>query len=310
MSAATTATTGATPPEISPVGGHRMAPGTAAVLGLLLVLGAGASVLRLAPSTGGPSPADVDLAVPAWGPSEAEELLLRQVAAARRVAATAPSTSADAVALLESYRAFNQADAAAEGDPRSRALADAHAEYEQWALTFLKLHGPEAYMGLGQRLTDDFVAALQRADEAALVDLGGTFRHHLRSTGLLGPDLRPAGPAAPWVIHTAFVARWAQVVRVNRPTDELLALEERRLLLRWKLAANPRVPPERREALAHELARLGSHYPTDVAIAARHAADGDWSQAARFYARAARAAPDDLRLEANARYAAGRARRR
>ncbi len=295
------------PPEASPVGDHRIPPGTAAVLAILLILGGAASVIRMSAAPKGPTPDDVDLSVPAWAPAEAEQLALEQIATARRGVAPDPKTNGDVGPLIDTYVAFNEADAQAKGDTRSRALADAHAEYEQRALTFLKLHGAAAYMGLGQRIADDFVRAMRDGDMTMMRRLGGTFHDHMRSTGLVRANLQPATPAAPWLVRAAFVSRWAQAVRQSQPSDGLIGQEERLLMLRWKLAANPLVPPDRRLSVARELRRLGSSYPAAVALAARFAQDGDWIQAARYYGHAADDAPGDLTLAANAAYAAAKA---
>ena len=294
-------------PEASPVGDHRIPPGTAAVLAILLIIGATASAMRLTAAPKGPTPDDVDLSVPYWGPSEVEQAALAQVAIARRAAAPDPESNKDVAPLIEAYVTFNQADAQVAGDTRSRALAEAHAAYEQWALTFLRHHGAAAYMGLGQRVADDYVLALKKADTTAMTRMGGTFREHLRSTGLVRPNLQPASPAAPYLVRAAFVSRWAQAVRQSQPSDALVSQEERLLMLRWKLAANPLVSPERRVRVARELERLDPAYPVTTALAARFAQDGDWAQAARYYGHAAADNPGDGRLAATAAFAAAKA---
>jgi hypothetical protein len=63
----------------------------------------------------------------------------------------------------------------------------------------------------------------------------------------------------------------------------------------------------RRAELAAELERLGSDYPVTEARAARAASERHWAEAARLYARAARARPGDARLVANAAFCEARA---
>ena len=64
---------------------------------------------------------------------------------------------------------------------------------------------------------------------------------------------------------------------------------------------------ERREAVGVALKAMGSDYPTDHAIAARAASDGQWDTAARFYRRASELSPNDPSLRANVAFAEVRA---
>ncbi len=162
-------------------------------------------------------------------------------------------------------------------------------------------------MGVGQKAADRFMAALRSGDEAELSRWGGTFVQHLRSTGLIDGKHRPSSADAIHVIRAAYMAMWARAVLTNRPVATLLSHEELLLLDRWKLAANPLVPAERREAIAASLRERDPSFPVTDALAARAAQDGDWSAAARWYQIASDDSPDDLRLRANAAYARAKA---
>ena len=154
------------PEGVAPTGSHRVPPATAAMIALLLLLGLGASTLRIGtPSRAQPS--DVDLSVPDWRLAPDEIVELSRTADARRAAAPDPAAR-EAIALVEAFEAFNTADLTHRGDRRSGALKDAHASYQQWARTALQFLGDEAFMGLGQRMADDFVVALKRGDVEAV----------------------------------------------------------------------------------------------------------------------------------------------
>lgn len=289
-----------------PTGTRGMAPQAAAFTALLLAVTGTAAALRIGARSGEPTPEDVDLTLPEWRASEGERAVLAEVERVRLAAA--PREDDETVRALDrAYAAFDEADRASAGDTRSRTLADAHAEYQQWALTALQTLGADAYMGHGARLAARFVEALRTGDEAAQVRLAGTFADHLRSTGVLRPGkaLDASGEA---LVKAAFLARWAQAVAPQRPTGTLLAAEERVLLLRWKLAANPLVGPERRREVARELEKLGSVYAVHEALGKRAADEGRWDLCARSYEDAARARPEDRRLRANALYCAARGR--
>lgn len=296
-------------------GRRGMPAGTAVVVALFLALGVAAVLLPLlrggaAGESGGyPAglgPEDVDPSVPDWRPDAKERRALEELAEERREAA--PPEDDDAVSgLRETHRRFHRIEHRTKGDTRSRALQEAHAHYEQRALSVLQRRGPEAYMGVGQKLLDRFEEALRGGDRETLHELGGTYTSHLRSTRLVDGELAPR-PGAVWVVRTAFLARWAMLVRRNRPRSALLEPVEQRLLLRWKVAANPLIDAARRRELADSLRELDPSYPVTGALAARAADDGRWTEAARLYRRAAREHPDDARLRANAVWASRKAR--
>ncbi|MGM0576737.1 MAG: hypothetical protein ACQEXJ_13490 [Myxococcota bacterium] len=289
-----------------PTGSRRVSPAAGMILAVLILVGLAASILRIA--GGGPDgePKGVDLAVPDWRPDARERAALEEVFEARREAAPDPSSEV-AESLVGAYEHFNRVDVRVEADPRSRDLADAHADFRQWALSALRYLGDEAYMGLGQTLADDFVRALGRGDVDAMERVGGTFVTHLRAAALIDASRDVRGGAEP-IVPIAFVIRWAQVVRDERPTTTLVTPLERRLLLRWKLAANPLVRHERRLRIAAQLRRVGTEYPVTEALAARAADEGLWGEAASLYREALAEHPGDARLRLHAEYAASRAR--
>jgi hypothetical protein len=286
------------PEGVAPTGSHRVRPATAAMIGILLLLGLATSVLRIAAPTRA-QPSDVDLSVPDWRLAPDEIVALSKLADARRAAA--PSEEAkEAKALLKAFAAFNVADIAHRGDRRSQAIKDAHAQYAQWSRTVVQFLGVEAFMGLGQRLSKDFVAALKRGDVDRVRELSGSYSVSMRTTGLTNDRGRPVSSQAWRIAELGFLTHWGQTILTLRPIEALLAPIERVALLRWKLASNPLLNAERREAVGHALKTLGSDYPTAHAIAARAANDGDWATAARFYRAAIERSPDDPSLRANA----------
>ena len=289
------------PEGAAPTGSHRVPPGTAAMIAVLLILGVGTSALRLlAPTRAQPS--DVDLSVPDWRIAPDEIVALSRIADARRAAAPAADAS-EITSLMTAFEAFNAADLEHRGDRRSRALRDVHASYKQWARTTLQFLGDEAFMGLGQQLADRFVAALKRGDSELVQRLSGSFSVAMRATGLIDDAGRPVSSQAWRIAGIGFLTHWCGAVVDLRPIDALLETAERIALLRWKLAANPLLPPARREAVGAALRQMGSTYPVDQAIAARAASDGDW---ARLYRKAASQHPDDIHLRANAALAEAR----
>ena len=294
------------PQGVAPTGSHQLAPSTAAVIVILLVLGIGVSALRLlAPTRAQPS--DVDLSIPDWHITPDEIVSLSKLADGRRAAAPELS-SAEVAPLLAAFEAFNAADIAHRGDRRSRALKDVHAEYKQWARTALQTLGDEGFMGLGQVLSDQFITSLKRGEGERVRQLSGSFSVAMRATGLINDEGRPVSSQAWRIAAIGFLTHWCGAVMELRPVDELLTPLERTALLRWKLAANPLLAPDRREAVGAALRQMGSDYPVFRAIAARAAADGDWVTAARFYRSAASQHPEDVSLRANAALAEARAR--
>lgn len=292
------------PEGTAPTGSHRIPPATAAMIAILLMLGVGTSVMRIAvPSRAAPS--DVDLSVPDWRLAPDEIVALAKAAAARRAAAP-DADKKEVQALVQAFEAFNAADLLHQGDPRSRALKDAHAEYQQWAKTAYQYLGQSAFMGLGQRLGDEFSAALKRGEDATVRRLSGSFRHTMRATGLIDSAGRPRTSQGWRIAGLGFMTHWCLAVTALGPIDELLTVTERIALLRWKLGQNPLLRPERRIAVGHALRQLGSSYPVAHALGARAAADGDWAAAAQYYQEAAALAPDDVSLRANAALAQAR----
>ncbi|MCB9728171.1 MAG: hypothetical protein H6746_06800 [Deltaproteobacteria bacterium] len=284
-------------PPTGPTGTRAVHPAAALVLALLLLTGAAAATLRFVQGDRRARPADVDLSVPDWRPDAVEQRRLAEVAAARRAAAPALDDP-EVKGLLDAYARFCAVELRTAGDTRSPELADAHADFEQWALTSLRFLGSERYMGLGQVLADRVLAAVQARDRATVEALAGHLVHHLQSTNLVEADLSPR-PGTELVVPAIFMARWAQVVRESRPPDTLLSAEERKILLRWKLAANPLVSAERREEVARALSALDPGFPIMRALAARAADERQWAEAARYYAAALQEAPDDGTLRAN-----------
>ncbi len=288
--------------------GNPLTRPTLAFLVLVTVAALCAIALHLlGPPQGAPAPGEVDLRVPDWRPTPEE---LRAIAKARteRLQHVPPADAPDVVALMRDFEAFNRTERQTRGRPGAK-LAEAHAVYAQRARDMARFQSLERFLGLGQELADRFLAALEAGDTATVERLGGRFLDEGRATGLLGPDGKPAPGAKP-LIAAAFLLRWVSPLAEERPVDALLTLAERRILTRWKLGANPLLPPERREAVAEELRRLQPDYPVTEALAARAADDSDWEAAARLYEQAAREHPDDRRLRANAAFAAERARRR
>jgi hypothetical protein len=185
------------PEGVAPTGSHRVRPATAAMIGILLLLGLATSVLRIAAPTRA-QPSDVDLSD--WRLAPDEIVALSKLADARRAAA--PSEEAkEAKALLKAFAAFNVADIAHRGDRRSQAIKDAHAQYAQWSRTVVQFLGVEAFMGLGQRLSKDFVAALKRGDVDRVRELSGSYSVSMRTTGLTNDRGRPVSSQA-WRIDT------------------------------------------------------------------------------------------------------------
>ena len=281
------------------------APGASAavMIALFLFVGVAALILRLG---GGSvlSASEIDLSHPAWAPTVVEERALDGVNQARLAAD--PADDAQVRELVEAYEAFNQADLRYDSNPRSAALADAKAEYEQRALTAIGFLGNAAYMGLGARIVRDYLAALDRGELQVLERLGGTFLTQARLTGLVSGE-RSLRPGTERVIPAVFMARWAYAVSARVRPDQLLSQEEIHLLLRWKLTANPLVPPARRLQIAEQLQKLDTGFPVHRALAARAADEGDWRTAARLYAAIAEENPEDRSARATAIYAQSRA---
>ena len=285
-----------------------MAPGTGLVLGILLGVAALAVFLRTWAGAAPLGPEDVHITVPDWRATATEQAAFRALSSARH-GALPRDEDANVKGLLAAYDAFNAADVRFGSDPRSRALADAKADYEQWALTALSFLGADAYMGLGDRVAQSYLAALDQGDLEAQERWGGTFVMQARRAGLVdGAGTLTSGAGD--VIRALFLFRWAHAARERRPVDSLLAREELILLLRWKLAANPLARAHRRRKIAEELARLGSPYGAREALAARAADEGLWPEAARIYGELAAQSPGDRRLRANLAYAEARSQPR
>lgn len=281
------------------------APGAAAAVMIVLFLCVGSVALALRLGGGGVlSASEIDLSHPAWGPSAQEDRALAAVRKARLDAV--PQESLQVKELMAAYEAFNQADLRYDSNPRATALADAKAEYEQRALTAIGFLGEAAYMGLGARLVAEYLEAMNQGDTGVLERLGGTFLTQARLTGLVSGE-RALRPGADRVIPVVFLARWAYAVSARVRPDQLLSQEEVRLLLRWKLTANPLVSPNRRNQIAAQLLELGTEFPVRRALAARAADEGDWGTAARLYAGIAQSNPEDRGARATALYAQSKA---
>ena len=293
--------------------GNPLTRPTLAFLALVTVAALGAFALHLwGPPQGAPTPREVDLRVPDWRPTPAELQAIAKARAARLTHAPAKDDP-DAAALVKAYEAFSRAERAGHGRaPQGQAatkLAEAHAVYAQRARDMARFKSLERFLGLGQALADQLLSALSEGDTATVERLGGRFMDEGRATGLLGPHGKPAAGAEP-IIAAAFLLRWVSALAEERPVEQLLTLEERRILARWKLGANPLLPPERRAAVAEELRRLQPDYPATEALVARAADDSDWEEAARLYGEALRERPGDRRLRANETFATERARLR
>jgi len=281
------------------------APGASAAVMIVLFLCVGVLALSLRLGGGGVlSASEIDLSHPAWGASAQEARALDAVTQARLAAV--PEDSLQVTELLSAYEAFNQTDLRYDSNPRATALADAKAEYEQRAITAIGFLGEAAYMGLGARLVGEYLKALNQGETQVLERLGGTFLTQARLTGLVSGE-RAIRPGTERMIPTVFMARWAYAVSARVRTDQLLSQEEMRLLLRWKLTANPLVSPHRRTQIAAQLLELGSEFPVRRALAARAADEGDWGTAARLYAEISQSNPNDRGARATALYAQSKA---
>ncbi len=281
------------------------APGADATVMIVLFLCVGSLALTLRLGGGGVlSASEIDLSHPAWEPSLVEKRALDTVHHARLQAD--PGDSAQVTELITAYEAFNEADLRYDSNPRATGLADAKAEYEQRALTAIGFMGEAAYMGLGARLAGNYLKAMEQGEIEILERLGGTFLTQARLTGLVSGE-RAIRPGTERVIPAVFMARWAYAVSARVRTDKLLSQEEIRLLLRWKLTANPLVTPHRRNQIADQLLELGTEFPVHRALAARAADEGDWGTAARIYGKVAHNNPEDRSARATALYALSKA---
>lgn len=281
------------------------APGAPATVMIVLFLCVGLLALALRLSGGGVlSASEIDLSHPAWGPNLVEARALDAVHHARLEAI--PKENLQVAELLDAYEAFNQADLRYDSNPRATALADAKAEYEQRAITAIGFMGEAAYMGLGARLTGDYLEAMNQGDIGVLERLGGTFLTQARLAGLVSGE-RAIRPGVERVIPAVFMARWAYAVNTRVRPDKLLSQEEIRLLLRWKLTANPLVTPHRRNQIADQLLALGTEFPVQRALAARAADEGDWGTAAGLYAEISQKNPEDRGARATALYVLSKA---
>ena len=249
-----------------------------------------------------PRSEEVSLAVPSWRPSDVEAKALDSLLAARLRAAR-EIADADGASLLRSYEAYNLLEVKHGGSARNPAILDAWAAYEQWALSTVSALGMEGYLALGARLGEDVIQALDGGVERDVQRLAGRFVEHTRATGLTDLQNRPAA-GHKRVLRAALMDRWCRAVIQRHTLDALLTREERELLLRWKLAANPLVLPPRRVQLARELERMASPYPVVEALAARAASDGDLGVALQLYETVLTQRPDDRRIAANIKYLA------
>lgn len=290
--------------------GNDLKPATLALLLLLIGIGVAASVKGWEPRAGSSTAARkaVDLAPPAWWAKGKELRAMNAAAAARRADATKlDRTSKGLQALMKAYQAYNAMDLETGGNRDSHRLRDAYADYQARAREYFRFKGEKAFLALGQALLDDVWKALKTRDKKAVEALTGGFVPQALTIGLMRGQYQPTRQATP-VINAAFLLRWVSVLADERPVDNLVAPEERLVLLRFKVGAHRTLPPERRMALGRLLRKVQPDFPTDELLAARFAAERQWSLAARFYRRALKGRDSDERLRANVAYCDDQAR--
>lgn len=294
----------------TPTGHHAIPPGTAAVLGMLLLVGLVALGLRTFGSPSGQVAKQramlerIDISVPEWRPNANEQGALKAGFDARRKV-PADQGAAEAKTLMAAHVAFTGEMVK---NARSDAFKDRAAEWTQRAIEYASNTSVEAYMALGQQVADAYVEELAKPkrDLEALAKLGGSFIREARATGLVARDDRLTAGAGD-VVRVALLTQWASALREQQPADALLSRQENMLLVRWRLAANPAVDAKRRAQLAEALARAGSTYPGMEALAARAAQEQRWAMAAAYYEQVAKQRPDDKKIQANLAFAKGKA---
>ena len=292
-------------PGVEPVGSHAIAPGTMAMLIIILLLGLVSTATRLLQRERATA-ADVDLSIPDWRPTPTERVDMARAEDARRQDLP-PSAIESAKALLDAFERFNAVDLSHGGDRRSPVISDAHAEYRQRALDFRAHQGDAAFIALGQQQLDRFSEALRRGDLAEVTRLSGSYASALRASQLIDGDGKPLGNASAMVAAIGFLIQWCRAIMEVRPVDALLDATSREVMLRWKLAANPLTPPGRRQEVARLLLTLETDFPVFEALAARAAADGQWRRAAALYDQAHQLpGADRRRLRANLAFARAR----
>ena len=297
-----------------PTGHHTMPVGTATVLAILLILGVSAATWRLCGSQPydarrwqDPVAESVQWLIPEWRPNAEESVALDAGFDARRRLVTLDD--ADAKALIQSWRAWMEAEIKSPRKSPSEAFKDRAANWNQRASEYVTHSGVERYMGLGQLIADRYVDELVKPARSyeELGRWGGRLIGIARLAGMVGRDdqLRAGGD---YILRLSLLKRWAS--GANSPTGlgQLLSPLERRFWSRWMVAANPAIPHAKRLQEAEILVRMGSKYPVQEAIAARAALESQWELAAKLYGVLAKAYPDEVRLSANASYAAMKAK--
>ncbi len=234
--------------------------------------------------------------------------------------------------LVELWRELNRVERKTGGDYGKEAMRAAHTRFEEQARYFVAARGLDAYRAAGLRVAMSFVHAVRdaarkaraararsldawvdahAADDAAakaVAELGGLFVRELIRRRVLRPNgaFIPQGRA---LAIALLVARWHLFVRDVHPPERAEPLDERLLVLRWKIEENPELSAERRLQLIDLVEKLDPTYPADLVRAMLLARRGAWADAARILALAAANHPDDEQLQRYARAARARAER-
>jgi len=291
-------------PEPSPL----RSTGPAVALALCLIAIAVASIFGTSNRT-----TDIDalktkvqLQPPDWSPTTAEVERLGVLAQTRRAVQLDPNDLLSK-RLLHRMEEFHRIEALPGANARSAAYQDAHAQYKQRALDYLKVRGQGGYLALGQKVVDEYVAALRDNNKVTIERLGGRFYRRAKSSRLIN-DKGIAGTAEEQVVRLALMEGWLSPLRSTQVVESWTHPLERIVLRRWKLVAQ-NLSPKRRTQLAKELIRLQSGYPVWWAMGG-HAADArDWISAALYYEKALSIDSDNQTLQLNLEYAQERARR-